>query len=96
MGDRKLDRLITYLAGRDHDADLLDGLGELFSLHGAVVVQVEVLEALHEDGLIAHAAAGLLGELLEQLLFKTKTKVTNQLLVRPPKLLKTLLPAQKT
>jgi len=36
----------TYLSGGDHDANLLDGLGELVGLDGAVVVQIKVLESL--------------------------------------------------
>ena len=41
----------AYLLGGNHDADLLDGLGELVGLDGAVVVEIEVLEGLHQDGL---------------------------------------------
>ena len=42
----------TYLLGRDHDADLFDGFGELIRLDEAGVVQIEVLEALLEDSLL--------------------------------------------
>jgi hypothetical protein len=39
----------TYLLGRDHDTDLFDRFGEFFGLNHTVVVQIEVLESLHED-----------------------------------------------
>jgi len=48
---------VQVLSGGDHDSDLLDSLGELLRLDCSVVVQVEVLEALHEDRLFALDAA---------------------------------------
>ena len=60
-----------YLAGGDHDADLLDGLGKLFGLDHSVVVQVEVLEGLEEDALLGLRAAGLLRQLLLKLFLET-------------------------
>ncbi len=57
----------TYLLGGDLDANLLDGLGELIGLNGAVVVQVEVLEGLEEDLLFRLGASGLLGQLVLEL-----------------------------
>ena len=50
----------AYLLGGDHDANLLDCFGELLGLDGAVVVKIEVLESLHQDGFLALCAAGLL------------------------------------
>ena len=47
---------LTYLSGGDHDANLLDGLGELIRLHSAVVVQVEVLESLEENSFLVGRA----------------------------------------
>lgn len=57
----------TYLLGWDLDADLLDGLGELDGLDGAVVVEVEVLEGLEEDLLFGLSAPGFLGEFVLEL-----------------------------
>ena len=63
------------MSGGDHDTDLLDGLGELIRLHGAVVVQVEVLESLEEHSLLIGRAGGLLRKLLfESLLEAIKEK----------------------
>ena len=45
-------RVVTYLLGRDHDADLLDGFGEFVWLNEAGVVQVKVLERLRKDDLL--------------------------------------------
>ena len=57
------------MSGGDHDADLLDGLGKLVGLDGAVVVQVEVLESLEQNGFLVGVSRGLLGQLgLESLL----------------------------
>ena len=55
---------ITYLSGGDHDTNLLDSLGELIGLHSAVVVQVEVLESLQQNGFLVGVTASFLGELL--------------------------------
>jgi hypothetical protein len=51
---------LTYALGGDHNADLFDCFAEFISLDGAVVVKVEVLESLHEDGLFALGATGFL------------------------------------
>ena len=64
----------TYLSGGDHDTDLLDSLGKLIRLHSAVVVQVEVLESLEEDGLLVGGARGLLRQLLLKRLFEATRK----------------------
>ena len=56
----------TYLSGWDLDADLFDGLGEFLGLDSSVVVEVEVLECLFEDGLLGLRALGLFGELVLQ------------------------------
>ena len=61
----------TYLLGRDHDSDLLDGLGELIGLDGAVSVQVEVLEGFLEDLLLRGDARRLLLQLVLQLFLET-------------------------
>ena len=60
------------MPGGDHDADLLDGLGELIRLDSAVVVQVEVLEGLEEHGLLVAVAGRLLGKLLLKRLLETE------------------------
>jgi hypothetical protein len=51
----------TYLAGWDHDTNLLNSLGELFSFDGAVVVKIEVLEGLQEDLFFTLDATRFLG-----------------------------------
>lgn len=56
--------MVSYLAGGDHDADLLDGFGELFGLDSAVVVKVEVLEGLEEHLFLALDAARFLAQLV--------------------------------
>jgi hypothetical protein len=68
---------LTYVSGGDHDTDLFHSLGELLRLDEAVVVEVEVLEALEEHGFLGLAAAALLGELLDE--FLLETKVSNAL-----------------
>ena len=50
----------TYLSCGDHDANLLDGFGELIRLDGSVIVEVEVLEGLEEDGLFVGVTGSLL------------------------------------
>ena len=55
----------------DHDADLLDGFGELVRLDRAVIVQVEVLEGLEEDGFLVGVSARLLRKLLLEGLLET-------------------------
>ncbi len=62
---------MAYLLGRDHNADLFDGLGELVGLHGAAVVEVEVLESAGEDLLLGLDAGRLLLKLVLQLLLET-------------------------
>ena len=66
--------LCTYLTGGDHDADLLNGAGELIGLDSAVVVEVEVLEGLDEDHLVVGGAVALLAELLLEFLLETAHK----------------------
>ena len=68
------------MSGRDHDADLLDSLGELIGLHSAVVVQVEVLERLHEHGLFVGGTASLLGQLCLERFLETRQVVQRELL----------------
>lgn len=51
----------TYLLGWDLDSDLLDGLGEFIGFDGTVIIQIEVLECLLEDGLFGLSSLGLLG-----------------------------------
>ena len=58
------------MARGDHDADLFNGLGKFIRLNGAVVVEIEVLEGLEEDGLFVEVATSLLGELGADFLFK--------------------------
>lgn len=74
----------TYVSSGDHNSDLLDGLGELLGLDGAVVVEVEVLEALEEHGFLGLAAARLLGELFDEFLLETKVSSTLTLLSKIP------------
>ena len=62
--------LKTYLSGGDHDADLLDSLGKFIGLDSAVVVQVEILEGLQEDGLLVGCAGSLLRKFRLQRLLK--------------------------
>ena len=66
---------ITYLSGWDLNSNLLDGLGELVWLHGAIVVQIEVLESLHEDLLLGLGSSCLLRQLVLE--FSLKTTETN-------------------
>jgi len=65
------DLWITYLLGGDHDTDLLDGLGELIGLDGTGVVKIKELESLHENGLFAGVATGLLVKLVQKLFLET-------------------------
>ena len=62
----------AYTLGGDHNSDFLDGFSKLFGFDSSIIVEVEVLETLDEDGLLALGATGFLGQLLEQFLFKTK------------------------
>ena len=55
---------LTYLSGWDHDTDLLNGLGELIRLNGSIVVEIEILEGLEEDGLFVGVTGSFLGQLL--------------------------------
>jgi len=68
---------VTYLFGWNLDSNLLDGLGELIGLNGAVVVEVEVLEGLLEDGLLGLGALGFFSELVLELSFKAEWKKKN-------------------
>ena len=54
-----------------HDSNLLDGLCELIWLNGAVVVKIEVLEALKKNLFFAGDAGRLLRQLLLQSLLET-------------------------
>ena len=54
----------SYLAGGDHDSDLLNRLGELLGLDSAVVIKVEVLEGLEEHLFLALDATGFLAQLV--------------------------------
>lgn len=60
----------TYLLGGDLNTNLLNGFAELIRLHSAVIVEIEILECLHQDGLLALAAACLLGQLVFELSLK--------------------------
>lgn len=71
----------AYLFGGDHDADFLDSLGELFSLDSAVVVQIEVLEGLQQNGLIVLHSIALLSQLGLKRLLET-VRQTNESLIR--------------
>lgn len=62
----------AYTLGGDHNSDFLDGFSKLFGFDSSIIVEVEVLETLDEDGLLALGATGFLGQLLEQFLLKTK------------------------
>jgi hypothetical protein len=53
------------------DADFLNGLGELVWLDSSVIVEVEVLECLLEDGFLGLSALSLLGELVLEFSFET-------------------------
>jgi len=63
---------LPYALGGDHDSDFLDRFSKLLRLDGAIVVEVEVLEALGEHGLFALAATGFLGQLLKKFFFETR------------------------
>lgn len=52
----------TYLSGWDLDADLFNSLRKLLWFDSAIVVEVEVLEGLFEDGLLRLSAFCLFGE----------------------------------
>ena len=68
--------MCTYLSSGDHDTDLLDSLGKLIGLDGAVVVQVKVLEGLEQNGFLVGVARSFLGKLgLESLLEAASTKM---------------------
>ena len=60
----------TYLAGWNHDTNLLNSLGELFGFDGAVVVKIEVLEGLQEDLFFTLDAARFLRQLVLELFFE--------------------------
>jgi len=62
----------TYLAGGDHDTNLLDGLGEFIGLNGTVVVKIEVLERLKEYGLLVGGTVGFLGQLVLQFFLEAR------------------------
>jgi len=62
---------VTYLLGWNLDTDFLDSLGEFVWLHGAVVIQVKVLEGLHEHCLLGLSALGLLCQFVFQFSLET-------------------------
>jgi len=66
---------LKITSGGDMDADLFDGLGEFVGLDNAVIIQVEVLERLHEDGLLGLGAACLLRQLVFQFSLETGFEV---------------------
>ena len=47
---------VTYLFSGDHDTNLLDSFGELIGFNAAIIVEIEVLEALNEYILLALVA----------------------------------------
>ena len=61
----------------DHNADLLDGFGELVRLDRAVIVEVEVLEGLEEDGLLVGHTCGLGRKFSLKTLFKAVDPLRN-------------------
>lgn len=65
----------TYLSGGDHDANLLNGFGELIRLNSAIVVQVEILESLKKNGLLVSVTVGLLGQFLLKSSLEARQKV---------------------
>ena len=62
------------MSGRDHDTDLLNSLGELIGLNSTVIVKIEVLEGLQEDGLLVGGARSLLGKLRLQRFLKATSR----------------------
>jgi len=54
---------VEVLSGRDHDSDLLDGLGEFFGAQVTAVVDVEEFEGLEKGSLLRLDASSLLREL---------------------------------
>ena len=65
----------TYLSSGDLNADLFNSLSELIRLDSAVVIKVEVLEGLLEDGLLALSSLGLFGELVLEFSLETDKTV---------------------
>ena len=51
------------MSSGDHDADLLDSLGELIRLDRAVVVEIEVLKVLEQNSFFILVATCFLGKL---------------------------------
>ena len=58
------------MSSGDHDADLLDSLGELIGLDSSVIVEIEIFESLHQDCLLVGVAGRLLGQFLLKSLLK--------------------------
>jgi hypothetical protein len=50
----------TYLLGWNLDTNFFNSFCELFWLNGSVIVEVEVLESLHENLLLRLSTLGLL------------------------------------
>ena len=65
----------TYLSSGYLNADLFNSLSELIRLDSAVVIKVEVLEGLLEDGLLALSSLGLFGELVLEFSLETDKTV---------------------
>jgi len=60
----------TYLFGGDHNTNLLNCLSELIGLNSAIIVQIKVLECLHENSLLVGGTRRLLGKFRLQSLLK--------------------------
>jgi len=59
------------LSSGDHDADLLDSLGELIGLDSAVIVEIEVLEGFKQNCFFIGSSRGFLRKLLLQSFLET-------------------------
>ena len=64
----------TYLLGWNLNTNFLNGFCELIWLDCAVVVKIEVLECLHQDGLLGLGALCLLRQFILQFSLETKVK----------------------
>ena len=67
----------TYALSWNLDSDFLDGFCEFIRLDSAIVVQVEVLESLLEDGLFGLCALGLLLEFVLKFSLETIQSVSD-------------------
>jgi hypothetical protein len=70
---------VTYLFGRNHDSNLFNSFCELIWLNGAVVVQIEVLEALEQDLLLGGGSRAFLLQLILQFFLETKPSDVSKL-----------------